>query len=169
MWFLVGAVGLPAPEKGAEIFGFSLQEGTLGYLIYEMFGSTCIGLAIMRYLATHKTISAPKISMYRALSCFYMTYRATLKGSFKKAGFMDYFGVIQCVYFAVCVHGIQTGNWDSTLAAKLLTAFPLLLGLIGSVDPNTAEKLMGLSAQTDGATNTVLYFGFTKLFSCGVF
>lgn len=168
LWGIVGAVGQPAPEKAGEIWGFSLEEGTLGYFMYQIFGSNCIGLAVMAYLATKTSTSAPKISMYGALSCFYTTYCAVLKGTMAKAGFMDYFGVIQLAIFLATFYGIQTGSWDPTLAANVLTVFPLVNGLIGSIDPNTGGKLMGLPEQSKGVTNTISVWFYQTLLAWGI-
>jgi len=163
----VGILGMPAPEKFAEVFGFTLQEGTLGHLLFEVYGSTCVGLVVMSYLAANTSTSPTKISMYGSLPCFYTTFRNVLKGSFSKMGFMDYFGTVQLVIFAACIHGIQTGSWDATLAAKALTGFPLIMGVVGSVDPQLAEKLMGLPKQT-GASNAICVWFFQGLLMWGV-
>lgn len=166
-WGSVGALGMPAPEKMAEIFGFTLQEGTLAYLMFEWFASTCVGLGVMSYLAVQTSTPAAKIAMYGALSCFYAVFRNTLKGSFDKTGFMDYFGVVQLVIFCVCTYCIQTGT-DPTLAAKALAIVPLLLGAVGSLDPDLGGKLFcGLSKQI-GVTRTVCLWFYQSLLMWGV-
>lgn len=167
MWGVNGALSMPAPEKVAEVFGFTLQEGTLGYLMYEIFGSSCVGLAVMAYLATNTSTSAAKIVMYGCLPCFYNTFRHVLKGTLSKVGFMDYWGVIMLAIFTACVYGIQTGSWDATLAAKVLTSGPLIMGLIGSIDPDLAGKLQGLPKQT-GVTNTVCVWFYQTFLMWGI-
>ena len=79
-WGSVGVVGMPAPEKQAELFGFSLGgEASLAYVLVEIFAATCLGVGVMSYLAVQSNTSATKIVMYGALSCFYTFFRNTLK------------------------------------------------------------------------------------------
>lgn len=76
----VGVVGMPAPEKQAQLFGFSLGgESSLAYVLVEIFAATCLGVGVMSYLAVQSNTSATKIVMYGALSCFYTFFRNTLK------------------------------------------------------------------------------------------
>jgi hypothetical protein len=108
MWAFNGILGMPAPEKAAYVLGFTLQEGTLGYAVYELFGSTCVGLAVMSYLATSTNSPAAKIVMYGALSCFYTFFRGVLKGTWSNVGYMDYFGTANLAVMAPCIYAIQS-------------------------------------------------------------
>jgi hypothetical protein len=94
--------------------------------------------------------------------------RNSLNNNFERLGFINYFGVVHLVIFSVCGYCILTGTADATLAAKVLCIPLLILGLIGSLDPDLAGKFIcDLPSQT-GAMRTVCIWLFQSMLVWGI-
>ena len=164
---LNGIIGMIAPpEVSGDTFPDLKNVGSPEYVAYQHVGPISLSYALLVYLTVFRgsddALSSSSVASAVAYSSLPLAY---FKGIHLLKGIMTKFGTSKLqtglvfAFLVACAGQIvmkDTGN--ATLVAKMLASFPLIIGVIGELNPDYGIKLCGFPPLNNAGKAFFIWF-----------